>query len=185
MITYYRDAEVQVSSAGIRIGGLAHRLGEIARIWHKRGRRRWGTAAGLGVLGLAMLTPIVVGALGIAVALAISASAATTIALIGGGILVGLAAAPLADVLLERVDRSYDRGTRCLEIWGRVRGRDVLLLRTDNAQRFGQIYRALQRALEQPRKNPQSPTAVGPDGRRSRDHESHAGTTHGRRADVR
>jgi hypothetical protein len=51
-------------------------------------------------------------------------------------------------VLLERVDRSYDRGSRCLEIWGRVRGRDVLLLRTDNAQRFGQIYRALQRALE-------------------------------------
>ena len=62
--------------------------------------------------------------------------------------LIGLAAAPLADVLLEFVDRSYDRGSRDLEIWGRVRGADVLLLRTDNAQRFGQIYRALQRALE-------------------------------------
>ena len=147
-ITYYRDSDVLVSSAGIRIGRRAHRLGEIARIWHQRGRRRWGAAAGLGVLGLAMLTPIVVGALGIAVALVIHASAVTTIALIGGGVLVGLAAAPLADVLLERVDRSYDRGSRCLEIWGRIRGRDVLLLRTDNAQRFGQIYRALERALE-------------------------------------
>jgi hypothetical protein len=95
-----------------------------------------------------MLTPILVGALGIMVALLIDASVATTIALVGGGILVGLAAAPLADVLLEHVDRSYDRGSRSLEIWGRVRGGDVLLLRTDNAQRFGQIYRALQRALE-------------------------------------
>jgi hypothetical protein len=95
-----------------------------------------------------MLTPIAVGALGIGVALVVHAGVATTIALIGGGILVGLAAAPLADVLLERVDRSYDRGSHRLEIWGRVRGRDVLLLRTDNAQRFGQIYRALQRALE-------------------------------------
>jgi hypothetical protein len=46
------------------------------------------------------------------------------------------------------VDRSYDRGSRRLEIWGRVRGTDVLLLRTDNRQRFGQIYRALQRALD-------------------------------------
>ena len=147
-ITYYRDSEVLVSSAGIRIGRRGYRLGEIARIWHQRGRRRWGTAAGVGVLGLAMLTPIVVGALGIGVALVISASAATTIALIGGGVLVGLAAAPLADVLLERVARTYDRGSRCLEIWGRIRGRDVLLMRTDNAQRFGQIYRAIQRALD-------------------------------------
>jgi hypothetical protein len=152
-ITYYRDSDVLVSSAGIRMGGRGYRLGDVARIWHRRGTRSWGAAAGRGVLGLAMLVPIVVGALGVGVALVVHASAATTIALIGGGILVGLATAPLADVLLERVDRSYDRGSRCLEIWGRVRGRDVLLLRTDNAQRFGQIYRALQRALEPPRRS--------------------------------
>jgi len=51
-------------------------------------------------------------------------------------------------VLLERVDRSYDRGSRQLEIWGRTPGGDVLLLRTADAARFGRIYRALQRALE-------------------------------------
>jgi Family of unknown function (DUF6232) len=147
-ITYYRDSDVLVSSGEIRMGGRRYRLGDLARIWHRRGTRSWGAAAGRGVLGLAMLIPIVVGALGVGIALVVHASPATTIALIGGGILVGLATAPLADVLLERVDRSYDRGSRCLEIWGRVRGRDVLLLRTDNAQRFGQIYRALQRALE-------------------------------------
>jgi hypothetical protein len=95
-----------------------------------------------------MLTPVVVGAFGVGIALVIHASVSTTIALVGGGLLIGLAAAPLADMLLERVDRSYDRGSRSLEIWGRTRSGAVLLLRTDNAQRFGQIYRALQRALE-------------------------------------
>jgi hypothetical protein len=90
----------------------------------------------------------VAGALGILVALTLHASATTTIALLGGGILVGLAALPLADVLLEHMDRSYARGSRCLEIWADVRGSEMLLLRTDDALRFGQIYRALQRALE-------------------------------------
>jgi Family of unknown function (DUF6232) len=149
MITYYRDPEVLVTSTGVRMGGREYRLGDFAQVWHKRGRRTWGATAGRGALGLAMLTPVVLGLIGIAVALVIHASAATTIALIGGGILLGFAAAPVADVLLEWVDRSYDRGNRSLEIWGRTRRGDVLLLlRTDNAQRFGQIYRALQRALD-------------------------------------
>jgi hypothetical protein len=148
MITYYRDRDVLVTSTGVRMGGRNYRLGEFAQVWHKRGRRSWTAVAGRGALGLAILIPIVVGALGIGVALLIDASTGTTVALVGGGILIGLAAAPLADVLLEYVDRSYDRGSRSLEIWGRVRGSDVLLLRTDNAQRFGQIYRALQRALD-------------------------------------
>jgi uncharacterized protein DUF6232 len=148
MITFYRDPEVRVTSTGVRMGGRDYRLSDFAQVWHKRGPRSWRKVAGRGALGFAMLTPIVVGAIGIGVAVLIHASAAVTIALIGGGILVGLAAAPLADVLLEQVDRMHDRGSHDLEIWGRVRGADVLLLRTDNAQRFGQIYRALQRALE-------------------------------------
>jgi uncharacterized protein DUF6232 len=148
MTTYYRDADVLVTSAGVRMGGREYRLGEFARVWHTRGRRSWSRIAGRGALGLAILIPIAVGALGILVALVIDASVGTTVALVGGGILIGLAAAPLADVLLEHVDRSYDRGSRDLEIWGRVRGADVLLLRTGDAQRFGRIYRALQRALE-------------------------------------
>ena len=121
MTTYYRDADVLVTSSGVRMGGRAYRLDEFARVWHKRGRSTWGAAAGRGALGLAMLAPIVVGALGIAVALVLHTGVATTIALVGGGILIGFAAAPLADVLLEQVDRSYDRGSRRLEIWARIR----------------------------------------------------------------
>jgi Family of unknown function (DUF6232) len=148
MTTYYRDREVLVTSSGVRMGGRDYRLDDLARVWHKRGPRSWGAVAGRGALGVAMLVPVLVGALGVLVALLVQASAATTIALVGGGLLVGLAGAPLADVLLEQVDRSYDRGSRRLEIWGRIHGADVLLLRTENRQRFGQIYRALQRALD-------------------------------------
>jgi hypothetical protein len=148
MTTYYRDADVWITSSVIRMNGRDLRPDDLIRVWHKRGRRSWAAVAGRGAIGFAMLVPILVGALGIGIALLVDASVSTTIALIGGGILIGLAAAPLADVLLERVDRSYDRGSRTLEIWGRLRGGDVLLLRTRDAARFGRIYRALQRALE-------------------------------------
>ncbi|WP_433297249.1 DUF6232 family protein [Actinoplanes sp. CA-030573] len=148
MTTYYRDRDVWITSAGVRMNGRDFALAELRQVWHKRGRRSWQAIAGRGALGLAMLMPLVVGALGVGIALIIHASAAVTIGLIGGGILVGLASAPLADLLLEHVDRSYDRGSRQLEIWGNTRAGNVLLLRTGDAARFGRIYRALQRALE-------------------------------------
>ncbi|MEV6489476.1 DUF6232 family protein [Actinoplanes sp. NPDC051633] len=148
MITYYKDRDVLITSDRVRIAGHEWALDDLAQVWHRRGRRLWGKVAGRGALALAMLVPVGLGAIGVLLALALRSSAGMTVALAGGGILVGLIALPLADVLLERVDRSYDRGSRNLEIWARVRGADVLLLATDNRQRFGQIYRALQRALE-------------------------------------
>ena len=148
MTTYYRDPEVWITSGGVRMSGRDLRLDDLLQVWHTRGRRSWGTIAGRGAVGLAILTPVVVGLLGIAVALVIDASTTLTIALVGGGILIGLAAAPLADVLLEHIDRSYDRGSRVREIWARTPGGDLLLLSTADAARFGRIYRALQRALE-------------------------------------
>jgi hypothetical protein len=148
MTTYYRDPEFRVTSAGVRANGLDLPLTDLRQVWHRRGRRSWTTIAGRGAIGLAIVTPILVGALGIGVAIAVHASATLAVVLVGGGVLVGLAAAPLADVLLDRVDRSYDRGSRDLEIWGRTPRGDILLLRTRDAARFGRIYRALQRALE-------------------------------------
>ena len=148
MTTYYRDGAVLITSSGIRMNGRDYALADLRQVWHRAGRRSWGTIAGRGALGLAMLLPIVIGALGVGIALVAHASVAVTAGLIGGGILIGLAAAPLADLLLDRVDRSYDRGSRQREIWVRTRHGDMLLLSTADAARFGRIYRALQRALE-------------------------------------
>ncbi|XVU24441.1 DUF6232 family protein [Actinoplanes sp. CA-054009] len=148
MTTYYRDPDVWITSTGVRMNGIDLRLDDLIQVWHTRGRRSWATIAGRGALGLAILVPIVLGALGILVALVIDASTSTTIALVGGGVLVGLATLPLADVLLEQVDKSYDRGSRTREIWASTPTGKVMLLRTPDSARFGRIYRALQRALE-------------------------------------
>ncbi|WP_328461765.1 DUF6232 family protein [Actinoplanes sp. NBC_00393] len=148
MTTYYRDPEVLITSSGVRMNGRDFRLPELIQVWYTRGTRSWGVIAWRGALGLTILLPLLLGGLAIAVALLLDTELSTTLTLVVGGILLGLAVVPVADLMLERVDHSYDRGSRSLEIWGRVRGGDVLLLRTDNAQRFGRIYRALQRALE-------------------------------------
>jgi hypothetical protein len=148
MTTYYRDPEVLITSSGVWMNGREFRLPELIQVWYTKGARSWGVIAWRGALGLTILLPLLVGALAVLLAVLMDLSIGTTAAMVVGGILLGLAVVPVADLMLERVDRSYDRGTRTLEIWGRVRGGDVLLMRTNNAQRFGQVYRALQRALE-------------------------------------
>jgi hypothetical protein len=148
MTIYYRDCEVVVTSTGVRVHGRDLPLNALRQVWHRRGSRSWGTIAGRGALGVAMLCPIALAVLGVGVAVLLDASTSMTLGLIGGGILVGLCAIPLADVLLDKVDRSYDRGSRDREIWARTPSGDVLLLRTRDAARFGRIYRAVQRALE-------------------------------------
>jgi hypothetical protein len=148
--TLYRDPAVQVTSKVIEVDGRAYPLAEFARVWHRRGERSWRAVAGRGALGMAMLVPIGLGLIGVAVALSIDASPVMTVAMVLGAILIGLLAGPLADVLLEHMDRSYARGSREIEIWALWRGRPVLLLRTADQLRFGKIYRALQRALEVP-----------------------------------
>ncbi|MEV0900942.1 DUF6232 family protein [Actinoplanes sp. NPDC049802] len=148
MTMYYRDPEVLITSSSVRMNGREFRLPELIQVWYTKGARSWGVIAWRGALGLTIMLPLFVGAFAVLVAVTMDASVTTTLTWVVGGVLLGLAVVPVADLLLERVDRSYDRGSRSLEIWGRVREGDVLLLRTDNAQRFGQIYRALQRALE-------------------------------------
>jgi hypothetical protein len=148
--TLYRDPAVRVTSEVIEVDGRRYALAELARVWHRRGERSWRALAGRGALGLAMLVPLGLGLVGVAVALSVGASPTVTVAMVLGAVLVGFLAGPLADVLLEYLDRSYSRGSRQIEIWALWRGSPVLLLRTGDQLRFGKIYRALQRALEAP-----------------------------------
>ncbi|HYN97280.1 MAG TPA: DUF6232 family protein [Pilimelia sp.] len=150
MITYYRDPAVQVTSDALRVDGTAYPLAELARVWHRRGRTSWRAVAGRGALGLAMLVPLALGAAGLAAALTLDLAPMNTLAVALAAALVGLGVAPLADVLLEFMDRSYARGSQAHEIWALRHGQPVLILRTGDALRFGKVYRALQRALEQP-----------------------------------
>ncbi|PZF98361.1 DUF6232 family protein [Micromonospora deserti] len=148
MVTYYDDRSVQVTSAAVRVDGRSFPLAEISMVWHRRGSRSWRVLAGRGAIGAALAGPLVAAALGIALAAWLGRSPTVTVAIVGASVLVGLAVGPLADYLFEHLDRSYARGSRQLEIWARWRGQPVRLLRTGDALRFGQIYRAVQRAVE-------------------------------------
>ncbi|MCG5450222.1 MULTISPECIES: DUF6232 family protein [Micromonospora] len=148
MITYYDDRSVQVTSTTLRVDGRSYKLADITMIWHRRGTRSWRVLVGRGAIGAALAGPLVAAVLGIGVAVWLHRSPTVTIAIVGASVLVGLAVGPVADFLFEHLDRSYARGSRQLEIWARWRGQPVRLLRTGDALRFGQIYRAVQRAVE-------------------------------------
>ena len=148
MITYYDDRSVQVTSTAVRVDGRSYPLAELTTVWHRRGDRSWRVLAGRGAIGAALAGPLVAAVLGIALAVWLQRSAAVTVAIVGISVLVGLAVGPLADFLFEHLDRSYARGSREMEMWAQWRGRPVRLLHTRDAMRFGQIYRAVQRAME-------------------------------------
>ncbi|MFC4021432.1 DUF6232 family protein [Micromonospora sp. GCM10011542] len=148
MITYYDDRSVQVTSTAFRVDGRTYRFAEITMVWHRRGTRSWRVLVGRGAIGAAMAGPLVAAVLGVGLAVWLHRSPTVTIAIVGASVLVGLAVGPVADFLFEHLDRSYAKGSRQLEIWARWRGHPVRLLSTGDALRFGQIYRAVQRAVE-------------------------------------
>ncbi|MEH1165353.1 DUF6232 family protein [Micromonospora sp. CPCC 205539] len=148
MVTYYDDKSVQVTSAAIWVDGRSFALAEITMVWHRQGSRSWRVLVGRGAIGAALAGPLVAAVLGIALAVWLHRSPTVTIAIVGASVLVGLAVGPVADFLFEHLDRSYAKGSRQLEIWARWRGQPVRLLCTGDALRFGQIYRAVQRAVE-------------------------------------
>ncbi|WP_406036992.1 DUF6232 family protein [Micromonospora sp. NBC_00898] len=148
MITYYDDRSVQVTSTAVRVDGRTFPLAELTMVWHRRGSRSWRVLAGRGAIGAALAGPLVAALLGIGLAVLLHRSPTVTVAIVGVSVLVGLGVGPLADFLFEHLDRSYARGARQWEMWARWRGQPVRLLRTGDALRFGQIYRAVQRAME-------------------------------------
>ncbi|MDG4792659.1 DUF6232 family protein [Micromonospora sp. WMMD1082] len=148
MVTYYDDRSVQVTSAAVTVDDHVYPLTEITEVWHHRGSLSWRVLAGRGAIGAAMVGPLVAAVIGVAIGVWLDRSATVTVAIIGVSILIGLAAGPVADQLFEYLDRSYARGSRQREVWIRWRGHPVRLLRTPDALRFGQIYRAVQRAME-------------------------------------
>ncbi|MFI7430485.1 DUF6232 family protein [Micromonospora sp. NPDC049836] len=164
MTTYYDDRAVQVTSTALRVDGRTYPLAELGMVWHRRGGRSWRVLAGRGAVGAALAGPLVAAVLGIGLAVWLHRSAVVTIAIVGASVLIGLGVGPLADVLFERLDRSYARGSRELEMWARWRGQPVRLLQTHDALRFGKIYRAMQRAMEH---TPQS-KVIGASGSRPR-----------------
>ncbi|MDG4829376.1 DUF6232 family protein [Solwaraspora sp. WMMD1047] len=155
MTLYYRDDAVQVTSESIRAGGHAIPVAELTYVWHARGRpsaRDRSRLLGRGVLIFLLSIPPLVAVICV-VSLAYAAEdrgewvlAATILAVFVVG---ALALTPFLELPLGWLDRSYDRGAGVHELWVQRRGQEIMLVRTSDQLRFGQIYRAVQRAVEQ------------------------------------
>ena len=155
MTVYYRDQHVQVTSEAVWVDGFGYPVVALERVWHERGSGTARTRSRRLGRGLLILIISILPLVAIVCTLSLAYSANDRDAWVLGGIVLGsgvvgaLLLAPLAEVPLSWLDRSYDRGNVVNEIWVRYAGEDQLLLRTSNALRFGQIYRAVQRAVEQ------------------------------------
>jgi hypothetical protein len=155
MTVYYRDQHVQITSAAVRVAGAAYSVPELEYVWHQRGRgsvRTRSRLLGRGVLIVVIsVLPLVAIVCGVSLVYSAQARANWGLAAVVIAVCVvgALALAPLAEVPLGWLDRSYDRGGAVQELWVRHRGADIMLLSSSDAQRFGQIYRAVQRAVEE------------------------------------
>ncbi|MGH3680018.1 MAG: DUF6232 family protein [Natronosporangium sp.] len=160
MPTYYQDGAVRVTGTAVQVGTTMLPIAELSLVWHARGRPTVRTAsrrvARFGLIAL-LTVPVIGGAVVVATLLFAERGLAAQIGVAVGLVLLGLVLlvllAPVIEIPMMALERSYDRGTAVREIWVRWRrpdgDHDLLLLRTTDTARFGRIYRAIQRAIEQ------------------------------------
>lgn len=148
MVIFYDRPPVRITSEAVQVGGQSYPLAELSQVWQQRAERSWRVLLGRGVLVAVICGPLLAAGAGLLSAAVLDAETGTTAVVVIASLLVGLATGPVADLLLDRMDHSYLRGAYRLELWVRWRGRPVRLLQGRDALRFGQIYRALVRALE-------------------------------------
>ena len=149
LVVYYDRDPVRITSEAVRVAGRVYPLAELSQVWQRRTGRSWRVLLGRGMLAAMILGPLAASAVGLWLAARLDLSLTSTAVLVTAAALVGLAAGPVADLLLDRMDRSYLAGAHEVELWVRWRGRPLLLMSSRDALRSGQIYRALGRALEQ------------------------------------
>jgi hypothetical protein len=142
MRVYYQDAEICVASTGVWVDGRHYPLFVIESAWRARHRhigRRMLIAVAL--LPLVVLAELSVGLVGWWVIPTSGVVVLAAVLLVH--VIARLAGAATALQAIENI-RQYGRR---LELWASVSDSPVLLLRTDDALRYGRVCRALTRAL--------------------------------------
>jgi hypothetical protein len=152
MRTYYRDDRVHITSADIRVGDRRFPLDQLDHVW-RTDRRVAGRRLLIGVV-------VLIAAAGFTVAVRYTwwfgglrrdfqGWLAEGPAVLGAVAVGGLLLAVLGVLAIEAGLRAVEdiRGhARRLELWATFHGVPVLLLHTDDADRFGKVCRALARA---------------------------------------
>jgi hypothetical protein len=148
MTVYYRDDSVHVNSRSIQVGDQVYPLAALDDVWLERGQ--WQPDRLLGVLLLRLLVVaagVTLVAAVIAVVLDVRHPAGS--ALPAWAVYGYLFASPVVlAVLIRLAERTHGGGTRVLSLCARCEHTTLTLYSTTNATRFGQIHRAVRRALE-------------------------------------
>jgi hypothetical protein len=155
MIVYYRDPHIEVTSEALHLGDATFPLVALEYVWHREGERE--TSVRLrpvrrGAIGFGLIMGGLLAAIGVIYLLATSLGQAAS----AGRVLLPLAvvvvligfAGPIIEMAMHRIDDTHDQGSEVREIWALINGVEQLLVRESDAHRFGKIYRALQRAIE-------------------------------------
>jgi Family of unknown function (DUF6232) len=158
MALYYHDRRVRITSAELWIDGRPYPLGQLDRVWHRRRRTggarsryaaRTGLMLGGGVVGLACFCAISTMLRMMEWSRLWSRHDLMAVVVLMVGFAAGAALTwPLWELVLSGMDRVHIHGMDTHELWARLGSEDLLLFSTSDALRFGQIYRALGRALE-------------------------------------
>jgi hypothetical protein len=155
MIVYYRDPQVEITSEEVHLGDATFSLFELEYVWHREGEAEASVRlrpVRRGAIGFALIMGGLLAAIGVIYLLATSVGHATSASrvLIPLAIVVALIgfAGPIIESAMHRIDETHDKGSRVQEIWALIDGMERMLVSTSDAHRFGKIYRALQRAIE-------------------------------------
>jgi hypothetical protein len=152
---YYRDRHVVVTSGALLIDNVRIPLSRLEYVWHREGQAEARVRmrfAQRGVIGFGLVIGLLlalIGALYLFSTILGQASSAGKVLLPLAGVvaLIGFAG-PILELALQRMDTSVDQGNQVYEICALIDGTERRLIRITDAHRFGKIYRALQRALE-------------------------------------
>jgi hypothetical protein len=153
MRLYYQDERVRITSTAVWVDGRRYRLRELERVWRQ----------GLPVVGRRMLFGVILLLFALLAKTAtgcgrwsedggdsgqswMGAAIVGLLVLAAALLVVGVFGLLTSAVALRGIEDIRRYGRR-LELWASVRGRPVLLVRTDDAIRYGRVRRALIRAL--------------------------------------
>ena len=148
MTIYYRDDSVRVNSRVFQNGERVYPLADLDAVWLEYGP--WQPERLFGVYLLRLLV-------GVAGALSVAALVAVLLdvhhpsgGLVPTWVVYGyLFGSPVVlGVLIRSAERTHDNGTRTMLLCAQREGETITLFVTTNATRFGQVHRAVLRALE-------------------------------------
>jgi hypothetical protein len=152
MRTYYRDDHVHITSSAIRVGDRSFALDQLDQLW-RTGKRKTSRRVfvGIGVLVAALAFTALVrytwwfGGLRRDFQRWLGEGPMVLAWVAVGGLALAVLGVLAVEAALGAIEDIRNRSRR-LELWASVRGHPVLLLHTDDADRFGRVYRALSRA---------------------------------------